>query len=79
MVGVRMDRAKRALFVSRVARRGGVLRVLKDWASGGASRPPPKARGSFVRRCRSWAPRTCAAFVLGLYMVWKIIRTPGEL
>jgi len=21
----------------------------------------------------------CAAFVLGLYMVWKIIRTPGEL
>jgi hypothetical protein len=21
----------------------------------------------------------CAAFALGLYMVWKIIRTPGEL
>lgn len=21
----------------------------------------------------------CAAFVLGIYMVWKIIRTPGEL
>jgi hypothetical protein len=21
----------------------------------------------------------CAAFLLGLYMVWKIIRTPGEL
>jgi predicted unusual protein kinase regulating ubiquinone biosynthesis (AarF/ABC1/UbiB family) len=35
-VGTRLDRAKRALFVGRVARRGGVLRVLRElgvWGS----------------------------------------------
>jgi hypothetical protein len=44
MVGVRMDRAKRALFVSRVARRGGALRVLKELGVWGSK--PATAEGA---------------------------------
>jgi ubiquinone biosynthesis protein len=43
-MGARMDRAKRALFVGRVARRGGVLRVLKELGVWGSK--PATAEGA---------------------------------
>jgi hypothetical protein len=54
-MGVRTERLKRALDVGRVARRTGLLRVLRELGVRG-SRPATR-----------------------LDLVWKIIRTPGEL
>jgi hypothetical protein len=66
-MGVRTERLKRALYVGRVARRAGLLRVLRALLARVHDLRWP-AFGGF-----------CCAFVLGLYLLWKIIHTPGEL
>jgi hypothetical protein len=66
-MGARIERAKRAPYVTRVARRSGLFRVLRE--IGVVGERAPTAEGARELPERS----------LGLYMLWRIIRTPGEL
>jgi ABC-type enterobactin transport system permease subunit len=118
-MGARTRRWRRALEVTRVAQRSGMLGILREVGVAASAPQRAKPRSSsavrssrgqgFVVRQRSAANRIGAAlivagllvssallarvhdlrsvagvgfvlaFVLGLYMIWKIIRTPGEL
>src|SRR5437763_15923386 len=48
-MGARLDRMKRALYVTRVARRGGILRVLRELGVAG-SRPATREGAEAFRR-----------------------------
>jgi hypothetical protein len=63
--------------VTRVARRSALLRVLREL--GVAGEPPATREGAVEFRCALQELRPMLAFVLGLYTIWKMIRTTGEL